>query len=85
VYTLYVCNIKSKCENQTKIVHRNEGKDEEFKQTATDREITYIEHITKLNNTDFKKQVECTSREKKKPHINSHIPWKYFSLHSFSP
>jgi len=43
------CDIKSKCENQTKkIVQRTEVQDEEFKQIATDRVyITDIEHITK--------------------------------------
>jgi hypothetical protein len=39
---------KSKCENQTKIVLRTEDKDEEFEQTATDREITDIETYNKI-------------------------------------
>lgn len=79
-------DIKSKSENQTKkIVQRTEVQDEEFKQIATERlYIIDIELITKKLITLILK--DKLNVHRRKPGVNSHIPWKYFFLlYSFAP
>jgi len=64
--------------NQTKkIVQRTEVQDEEFKQIATEiLYITDIERITKKLITLILKDKLIVHR--RRPGVNSHIPWKYF-------